>query len=108
MIKNGFTFRTFLGLIIIFTLSLLTLQCKGPDSDKKQKQDQAAENQPVKSTNTKEPAKLVHDEKGNIIERHNKSYRKADGSLRSIDDYYYKYDDRGNVIEEIKESHDAD
>jgi hypothetical protein len=52
---------------------------------------------------SREKPKLVHDAKGNIIERHAHNYR-SDNTVRSIEDYYYKYDDRNNLIEETKES----
>lgn len=55
-----------------------------------------------------EKPRLVHDESGNIIERHVKSYRKSDGSVRSEDSYYYQYDKRNNLIEETKKSHTID
>lgn len=52
----------------------------------------------------REEPRLVYDKKGNITERYAKSYRKSDGSVRSVDSYYYKYDKRDNLIEETKES----
>lgn len=72
-------------------------------------------NNPEQETTTKEPTKqivkpdreeprLVYDDAGNIIERHAKSYRKADGSIRSVDSYYYKYNEQNNLIEETKAS----
>lgn len=56
---------------------------------------------------TIEKPRLVYDAAGNIIERHSVSYRKKDNSIRSRDSYYYKFDDRKNVIEETKKSSDA-
>jgi hypothetical protein len=58
------------------------------------------------SPQQREKPKLVHDERGNVIERHSYSYRQSDGSIRSADSYYYQYDDRDNVIKEVKESYD--
>jgi hypothetical protein len=60
------------------------------------------------SPQQREKPKLVHDERGNVIERHSYSYRQSDGSIRSADSYYYQYDDRDNVIKEVKESFDPD
>lgn len=51
-----------------------------------------------------EEPRIVYDEKGNITERHAKSYTNSDGSVRSVDSYFYKYDRKNKLIEEIKES----
>lgn len=95
-------------LLFIALMIVLVVQCKSSNKETQKKETQSEANQAVKSNNKKDPPQLVHDDKGNIIERHSKAYRKADGSVRSIDDYYYKHDERGNVIEEIKKSHNAD
>ncbi len=55
----------------------------------------------------REEPRLVYDDNGNITERHAKSYRKSDGSVRSVDSYFYKYDRKNKLIEEIKESFTA-
>jgi hypothetical protein len=43
-----------------------------------------------------------------LIERHAYSYRKKDGSIRAKESYYYKHDENGNVIKEVKESYTPD
>jgi hypothetical protein len=93
--------------LIILSAMLITLvQCKNKKSEQaseKQKTEQDAK-KPVE----REKPVLVHDDRGNIIERYNNSYRKTDGSIRSRDSYYYTYDDNNNVIKEIKESRGED
>jgi hypothetical protein len=60
------------------------------------------------TTGSREAPRLVYDSLGNIIERHSVSYRQKDNSVRSRDSYFYKYDNRKNVTEEIKKSFDPD
>ena len=90
-------------------IPLFFVQCK---NSKKAKQENVGNKDTTElTTNDKvkrEKPKLIHDDKGNIIERHAYSYRKKDGSIRSKDSYYYKRDERGNVTEEIKESYSPD
>ncbi|MBN3034442.1 MAG: hypothetical protein JW861_02585 [Bacteroidales bacterium] len=52
----------------------------------------------------KEQPQLVYDSLGRIIERHSASYRRGYQTLRSREKYFYTYDDRNNVVKEIKES----
>lgn len=108
MIRTGLViFRKLAGIVGFILVLGIMIQCNNSTTETKKDKNQTEDKKPASKSQTKEPAKLVYDDNENIIERHNKAYQK-DGSLRSMDDYYYKYDDRGNVIEEIKESHDAD
>jgi len=103
--KQGFNifFKCISGCIIIL-LALFMMQCKNTKKETATKKQSAAQSaKPVR-----EKPKLVYDDRGNIIERHAKSYRKYDESIRSVDSYYYKYDERDNLIEEIKESYTVD
>ncbi len=91
-------------LVCIFSLSLV--QCNNSkEKDKSDKSNKELTND-IK-TEKKEP-ELVYDDRGNIIERHSNSYKKKDGSLRSIEDYYYTFDDNNNLIEETKISHNPE
>jgi hypothetical protein len=92
--------------MLIFGL-LMIVQCTEGDKKKEKTEKDNTENVapgPVK----KQKPELVYDDRGNVIERHGYSYRKTDGSIRSRDSYYYTYDDRDNVIKEIKESYNPD
>jgi hypothetical protein len=96
--------------VLLLTLfSIVLIQCSGGDSKVRDESKKPAGEQstPAKEV-VKEKPKLVYDDKGNIIERHGKAYKRKDGSLRSIDNFYYQYDDRGNVIIETKESFNPD
>lgn len=93
--------------LVLFAGLLVFSQCGGSDDKKdnsKTDKTESATPGPVK----KQKPELVYDDRGNIIERHGYSYRKSDGSIRSRDSYYYTYDDRNNVVEEIKESYNTD
>lgn len=56
----------------------------------------------------REKPRLIYDNNGNITERHAKSYRKSDGSIRSVDSYFYTYDHKNRLIEETKKSFTVD
>ncbi len=90
------------GLFFVMTF----IQCNNEKTAKEEK-IQRPENETPKKPVREEP-RLVYDDRGNIIERYNNSYRKSDNSLRSVDSYFYTYDDNNNVIKEIKESRDPD
>jgi hypothetical protein len=97
--------RSILILLMTILISGTMMHCK----EKIKKDNESSGNQTgvIESTPQKrEKPKLVHDEKGNVIERHSLSYRQSDGSIRSTDSYYYQYDERNNVIKEVKESYD--
>ena len=99
-------FRFCIAGLIAFSL----LQCKNSEKEKpdnKGHETKTKTEQPVKNENKREKPTLIHDDKGNIIERHSNSYSSKDGSILSKESYYYKYDDRNNVIEETKESYDT-
>lgn len=99
------TKRTYVFLLVA-AMAFTMWQCGNAGSGSGQDKGQAADQkqEPVK----KEKPQLVYDDRGNVIERHGKSYRKTDGSIRSNDSYYYAYDDSNNVIKEIKESYNID
>lgn len=85
---------------------LLMQHCKFKDSP-----DQTAPEDTINripKTSTLKNPELVYDNRGNIIERHGLSYRKADSAVRSQESYYYTYDDNSNVVKEIKESYTPD
>jgi len=99
-------FRRILSIVIIASFTLLLVQCnnkKKVETKKTDTPDTEESGAPVK-----QKPKLIYDSKGNITERHAFSYRKADGSVRSRDSYYYTYDDSSNITEEIKESYNND
>ncbi len=81
--------------LLIATCGLAS--CKGTD-----REDKALPPSEIKASARKEP-ELLYDAKGNITERHSANYR-SDNTIRSIENYYYKYDSRNNLVEEIKES----
>ncbi len=97
-----------LQFLIMIALIAGIASCDG--NKKKEQKSESKENRKeavTKHANRQEP-ELVYDDKGNLTERHAYSYRKTDGSVRSFDSYYYTYDDRGNVIKEVKESYKPD
>ncbi|MCD4696852.1 MAG: hypothetical protein K8S16_11500 [Bacteroidales bacterium] len=89
---------------LIFAVSFF-IQCSSPNKNDKHN---AGLQKEQKKPAEREKPKLVHDERGNVIERHAISYRKTDNSIRSNDSYYYDYDDSNNVIKEVKESYKPD
>lgn len=94
--------------VLLISLSLIFIQCKNDKKTKDKKVDKTEAESKKSSEVKKEKPKLVYDDRGNITERHAFSYRKADGSIRSRDSYYYTYDDSNNIVKEIKESYDPD
>jgi hypothetical protein len=99
--------RNILNLFLIICIAASFVQCKETRKKEGETQPRHAETEARKPVQREEP-KLVHDERGNVIERHANSYRQSDGSIRSVDSYYYQYDDRNNVVKEVKESYDPD
>jgi hypothetical protein len=91
-----------LSMVLLITLN----QCKNEKTAKEEKIEKSAQETAKKPV--REEPRLVYDDRGNIIERYNNSYKKSDGSLRSVDSYYYTYDENNNVIKEVKESRDPD
>ena len=102
--------RTINILIRLINICLIVLMAFGMIYCKNAKKEPETNKQPTeqKEKSVREEPKLIYDDNGNIIERHAKSYRKTDKSVRSVDSYYYKYDDRNNLIEETKESYTPD
>ena len=103
--KNPINFLIkFVNISLIVLLTFGMIYCKnakkGPENKK-----QPSEQKEKKGKSGREEPRLVYDNNGNVIERHAKSYRRTDESVRSVDSYYYKYDDRNNLIEETKESY---
>ncbi|MCB0822656.1 MAG: hypothetical protein KDC09_08165 [Bacteroidales bacterium] len=96
-----------LQFILVITIIAGLVSCDGNKSKAKKADKDKNTESTAKQANKQEP-ELVYDSKGNITERHAYSYRKADGSVRSFDSYYYTYDDRGNVVKEVKESYKPD
>jgi hypothetical protein len=92
--------------ISILALLITLIQCKN-DKSSETKSKQTTEKKATTPPEREEP-RLVHDERGNIIERHANSYRKSDGSIRSRDSFYYTYDENNNVVLEVKESYEPD
>jgi hypothetical protein len=107
MIKMKSAFNVLIKFIngcLIVLLAFSMIHCKNAKKEtatQKQTAEQSAK--PVR-----EKPRLVYDDRGNIIERHAKSYRKQDESIRSVDSYYYKYDEQNNLIDEVKESYTVD
>lgn len=97
--------RTYI-LLVLAALAFSFVQCDNKKTGNKQ--DQKKESDENRAPVKKEKPTLVYDDRGNVIERHGKSYRKTDGSIRSNDSYYYTYDDSNNVVTEIKESYNVD
>lgn len=93
-----FRFATILFLLVLF------FSCN--NSEKKTEKNSTAKQIEAPAKTEREKPVLVHDDRGNIIERHSKSYTK-ENSIRTIDDYFYKFDENNNRIEEIKESHNS-
>ena len=91
-----------LGLILILSF----MQCKNEKTAKEEKIEKAEQKDTRKRV--KEEPRLVYDDKGNVTERYNNTYKKSDGTLRSVDSYFYTYDDNNNVVKEIKESRDPE
>jgi len=89
---------------LIVLLAFSMIHCK--NAKKETTTEKQSTEQSTKSV--REEPRLVYDDRGNIIERHAKSYRKRDESVRSVDSYYYKYDERNNLIDETKESYTVD
>jgi len=93
-----------INICLIVLLAFFMIYCKNAKKEtttKRQSTEQSTK--PVR-----EEPRLVYDDRGNIIERHAKSYRKTDESVRSVDSYYYKYDERNNLINETKKSYTVD
>lgn len=100
--KSNRQFVVLLSLVLLFSFTAC-----GPQEKKAESNDDQSEQESTKAPKKAKPT-LVHDDRGNIIERHGNSYKKSDGSIRSKDSYYYTYDDSNNVIKEIKESYNLD
>jgi hypothetical protein len=98
-----------LKLFLLILIGALMTGCDNPNGDGSDKKgsDEKMKSESVAPVQ-KEPPKLVYDSAGNITERHSISYRQKDNSIRSRDSYYYKYDNRRNVVEETKKSFDPD
>lgn len=91
-----------IGLIALLAFGMIYCKnAKKEPENKKQSTEQKGKNE----KSGREEPKLVYDDNGNVIERHAKSYRRTDESVRSVDSYYYTFDDRNNLVEEIKESY---
>ncbi|MCD4664916.1 MAG: hypothetical protein K8R68_06555 [Bacteroidales bacterium] len=91
--------------IIILFLLVSFFSCN--NSEKKTENNSTPKQQIVAPVKTeREKPVLTYDDRGNIIKRHSKSYTK-DNSIRSADDYFYKFDENNNRIEEIKESYNS-
>jgi len=98
--------KSIMFFLLVFVFSFSLIQCK--NSKEKNKDNKTNNEQTASTKPEKEKPKLVHDDNGNIVERHANSYRKKDGSLRSKDSYFYKYDERNNLIDETKISHNPE
>jgi len=97
--------KTILNLLLIISVAASLVQCQQSRNREKESLARKTGVEEKDSDQRMQP-KLVHDERGNVIERHLHTYRQSDGSLRSADSYYYQYDDRDNVIKEVKESYE--
>jgi hypothetical protein len=97
--------KNILNLLLIIIFTALLAQCR----DSRTRGRESVSPGPgieERDNDQRTQPKLVHDERGNVVERHVNAYRPSDGSLRSVDSYYYQYDDQDNVIKEVKESHE--
>lgn len=93
-----------LNICLLLLLVFVSINCNN-DSKK------ATDKSKTTEQNTKpvrEEPRLVYDDRGNIIERHAKSYHKRDETVKSIESYYYDFDNKDNVIKETKESYNPD
>ena len=95
--------RKYLWIILIIGIGFTMWQCDQA-KDKKAEQKSETEKQADPKSEREKP-EVVHDDNGNIIERHAISYRKSDNSVRSKDSYFYEYDENNNLIRETKESY---
>jgi hypothetical protein len=91
-----------INLSVNFILMLFVAACGLASCNGSDREDKALPPDEINASVRKEP-ELVYDSKGNITERHSINYR-SDNTIRSIENYYYKYDSRNNLVEEIKES----
>lgn len=93
-----------INVCLIILMAFVAINCTNANKDASNK-EQAGEK---KTKTVREEPRLVYDDRGNITERHAKSYSKKDGTVKSVESYYYVYDEHNNVIDETKESYSPD